>query len=87
MALERGVTKRVRYCRRDQSILAQPNAFSHSASPSTPRFLYPDARPQPGEVLDDESMEIVRKIESQKTDGRDKPEAEVKIVKSGEIPA
>jgi len=40
-----------------------------------------------GEVLDDESMEVVRKIESQKTDGRDRPEAEVKIVKSGETPA
>uniref|UniRef100_A0A7S0Y222 Peptidyl-prolyl cis-trans isomerase n=1 Tax=Hemiselmis andersenii TaxID=464988 RepID=A0A7S0Y222_HEMAN len=39
-----------------------------------------------GEVLDDESMEVVRKIEGQKTDGRDKPEQDVKIAKSGEIP-
>eukprot|EP00285_Hemiselmis_virescens_P003711 CAMPEP_0173414370 /NCGR_PEP_ID=MMETSP1356-20130122/84292_1 /TAXON_ID=77927 ORGANISM="Hemiselmis virescens, Strain PCC157" /NCGR_SAMPLE_ID=MMETSP1356 /ASSEMBLY_ACC=CAM_ASM_000847 /LENGTH=200 /DNA_ID=CAMNT_0014376547 /DNA_START=24 /DNA_END=626 /DNA_ORIENTATION=+ len=39
-----------------------------------------------GEVLDDESMEVVRKIEAQKTDGRDKPAEEVKIVKSGETP-
>merc|ERR1712167_199252 len=29
-------------------------------------------------------MEVVRKIEGQKTDGRDKPESEVKIAKSGE---
>eukprot|EP00284_Hemiselmis_tepida_P018475 CAMPEP_0174926278 /NCGR_PEP_ID=MMETSP1355-20121228/10937_1 /TAXON_ID=464990 /ORGANISM="Hemiselmis tepida, Strain CCMP443" /LENGTH=205 /DNA_ID=CAMNT_0016172305 /DNA_START=18 /DNA_END=635 /DNA_ORIENTATION=+ len=40
-----------------------------------------------GEVLDDESMEVVRKIEGQKTDARDKPQAEVKIVKSGELPS
>ncbi len=39
-----------------------------------------------GEVMGEESMELVRKIEASKTDGRDKPEAEVKIVKSGEIP-
>ena len=38
-----------------------------------------------GEVMGDDSMEIVRKIEASKTDGRDKPENEVKIVKSGEI--
>ena len=38
-----------------------------------------------GEVMGDDSMEIVRKIEASKTDGRDKPESEVKIVKSGEI--
>ena len=38
-----------------------------------------------GEVLGEDSMAVVRKIEASKTDGRDKPEAEVKIVKSGEI--
>ena len=38
-----------------------------------------------GEVMGEDSMAVVRKIESSKTDGRDKPEAEVKIVKSGEI--
>jgi hypothetical protein len=38
-----------------------------------------------GEVMGDESLELMRKIEASKTDGRDKPEAEVKIVKSGEI--
>jgi len=38
-----------------------------------------------GEVIGDDSMSVVRKIEAQKTDGRDKPESEVKIVKSGEL--
>eukprot|EP00802_Teleaulax_amphioxeia_P026407 Tamp_27472.p1 GENE.Tamp_27472~~Tamp_27472.p1 ORF type:complete len:211 (-),score=79.40 Tamp_27472:219-851(-) len=38
-----------------------------------------------GEVMGEDSMALVRKIEASKTDGRDKPEAEVKIVKSGEI--
>ena len=38
-----------------------------------------------GEVMGEASMAVVRKIEASKTDGRDKPEAEVKIVKSGEI--
>jgi cyclophilin family peptidyl-prolyl cis-trans isomerase len=38
-----------------------------------------------GEVIGEESMALVRKIEASKTDGRDKPESEVKIAKSGEI--
>merc|ERR1712100_999661 len=38
-----------------------------------------------GEVIGEDSMEVVRKIEGQKTDGRDKPESEVKIAKSGEL--
>merc|ERR1712070_369818 len=38
-----------------------------------------------GEVIGEDSMEVVRKIEASKTDGRDKPEIEVKIAKSGEI--
>ena len=38
-----------------------------------------------GEVIGEESMALVRKIEASKTDGRDKPEIEVKIAKSGEI--
>jgi len=38
-----------------------------------------------GEVTGEDSMAVVRKIEASKTDGRDKPELEVKIVKSGEI--
>ncbi|EKX42590.1 cyclophilin B [Guillardia theta CCMP2712] len=36
-----------------------------------------------GEVL--EGMDLVHKIENSKTDGRDKPEKEVKIAKSGEL--
>jgi cyclophilin family peptidyl-prolyl cis-trans isomerase len=36
-----------------------------------------------GEVLDEASMKIVREIEGQKTDPRDRPVAGVKIVKSG----
>merc|ERR1712230_338280 len=38
-----------------------------------------------GEVIGEDSMEVVRKIEASKTDGRDKPETEVKIAKSGEL--
>mmetsp|Transcript_45238 Transcript_45238/g.120329 ORF Transcript_45238/g.120329 Transcript_45238/m.120329 type:complete len:204 (-) Transcript_45238:121-732(-) len=38
-----------------------------------------------GEVIGEDSMELVRKIEASKTDGRDKPEKEVKIAKSGEL--
>ncbi|KAJ1490059.1 cyclophilin B [Baffinella frigidus] len=38
-----------------------------------------------GEVLGEDSMAVVRKIEGQKCDGRDKPADEVKIVKSGEL--
>jgi cyclophilin family peptidyl-prolyl cis-trans isomerase len=36
-----------------------------------------------GEVLDEASLKIVREIEGQKTDPRDRPVAGVKIVKSG----
>lgn len=36
-----------------------------------------------GEVLDEASMKVVRAIESQKTDMRDRPVAGVKIVKAG----
>ena len=38
-----------------------------------------------GEVIGEDSMAVVRKIEASKTDGRDKPETEVKIAKSGEL--
>lgn len=38
-----------------------------------------------GEVLGDDSLELMRKIEASKTNGQDKPDAEVKITKSGEI--
>jgi len=38
-----------------------------------------------GEVLGDDSLELMRKIEASKTNGQDKPDAEVKITKSGEL--
>ena len=38
-----------------------------------------------GEIVGQESMDLVKKIEAQPTDGRDKPQNEVKITKSGEI--
>uniref|UniRef100_A0A7S1HDU0 Peptidyl-prolyl cis-trans isomerase n=2 Tax=Hemiselmis andersenii TaxID=464988 RepID=A0A7S1HDU0_HEMAN len=38
-----------------------------------------------GEVVGEDSMALVKKIEAQPTDGRDKPTKEVKITKSGEL--
>jgi len=35
-----------------------------------------------GEVVGEDSMEVVRKIEASKTDGRDKPENEVRATPS-----
>lgn len=38
-----------------------------------------------GEIVGDDSMQLVKKIEALQTDGRDKPNQEVKIAKSGEV--
>jgi peptidyl-prolyl cis-trans isomerase B (cyclophilin B) len=38
-----------------------------------------------GEVMGEDSMAVVRKIEGQKTDASDRPLAEVKIVKCGDV--